>query len=395
MHPRSYLRAVAKSWWNVVTFVGGVLAIANGIGRLEAPRWLWLGLLIAGLVLAQLQVALRGTQAPLETPEPGLGTLKTNDKSGPGLATWRRGDSASVLELDPPLAATTVRVEESPAHLQVRLDPLMLASEVYPYSYAAVVAPSEKALPVRVALAARMPTEDEVGVGSAEHEAFENAVTNSLLERWIVAETTVRGHVPYEHSWRPVDPTTSWVITLKRPPARLQFQDEWTVDAQAQLSLRPTVGGGAGWMTMILDSVIRPAREELSGSRPLSFQEFFELIYVMVSSLLDEIGPAIAKPLAGVFELLAVSVVAIPTGGMFNDFVPFDGINGERADGSRDVPGAQWSPKSRAEIDDPMARAASIRAWITRILRDSGFIRGYERDVELLEVPSLAPPVLD
>jgi hypothetical protein len=184
----------------------------------------------------------------------------------------------------------------------------------------------------------------------------------------------------------------SWIVTLRRPAVRFQVQKEWTIDAQAQITLRPTTGPvPAGWLTLLLDAVVRPTTSAGAPSRPLSLQDFYELLYVMLSSLLDEIGPRAVTALTGSFDLLALAAVATPTGAMFNDFVPFDWINGERAEGSGDVPGAQWTAKTLDEIADPEARAASLRAWLVRILRDSGFIRGYERDIDQLEPPRLPP----
>ena len=51
MHPRDYFHSVVKSWWNVVGIVGGVLGIVSGISSIDAPRWLWIGLLVMGLVV--------------------------------------------------------------------------------------------------------------------------------------------------------------------------------------------------------------------------------------------------------------------------------------------------------------------------------------------------------
>jgi len=111
----------------------------------------------------------------------------------------------------------------------------------------------------------------------------------------------------------------------------------------------------------------------------------------MLSSLLDEVGPAIIPQVTARsdFELLSVGAVVLPTAAMLSEFVLFGGRRWQRAEGSGDVPGAEWYPRSRDEIDDPTQRAANIRQWITRILRDSGFVRGYERDIDLLRPPRL------
>lgn len=392
MDVRAYLRAVLKSWWNVMTAVGVILGVVTGASGIDAPRWLWIALIGGGIVFAQFQAARRALHTGLrqELPPAELTRQGPADLIPPSpalsLAEARSVARATALPTTP-----ATEGDAAPQTLK-DLDPLLLRGRIYPYSYARVVDPSDKALPIRVALAARVPTEHELGIGPSEHEAFEEAVATSLFEHWILGQTTLRGRAGYERFWRAVDPTMSWIVTLKRPAVSLQIQKGWTVDAQAQLSLRPDpLPGVAGWLTLILDAVVRPADEVVERSRPLGLQELFELIYVMTASLLDEIGPASVKPLAGRYELLSFAVIITPTGATFNDFVPFDWISGDRADGSRDVPGAEWSPSSQAEIDDPEARADGIRRWITRILRDSGFIRGYEADIERLQPPTPPP----
>jgi hypothetical protein len=234
-----------------------------------------------------------------------------------------------------------------------------------------------------------MPAKPESGIGSTDQQSFEDAVADSSFERWILEETAVRGRAGYEHFWSPVDPTRSWIVTLKRPPAAM-IPEGWTLDARAVLNLQRTqVPHPTGWLRLHLDSVIRPTDAILDRHRPLSLQEFYEQLYVMLSTLLDEIGPAIFPQITGrhEYEPLSVGAVVIPSASMFNEFIPLGGQGWQRAEGSGDVSGAEWYPTSRDEVDEPDRRAESIRNWITRIARDSGFVRGYERDIELLQPP--------
>jgi hypothetical protein len=55
VEPREYLWQVATSWWNLITALGAALAILSGVSGVHTPWWLWLALIIGGLLLAQYQ----------------------------------------------------------------------------------------------------------------------------------------------------------------------------------------------------------------------------------------------------------------------------------------------------------------------------------------------------
>jgi hypothetical protein len=394
MHLRTYVRTVALSWWNLMAVAGATLAIVGGVTGIDTPWWLWLALILGGVVLAQAQAATKAVHGG-EAKELGPSELVAIDEAEVVELTPTGFHEAvsPVAALGAYEAASPSRSPSGPTRLR-ELDPTILRGRVYPYMYSRVVDPTEKALPVRVALAARIPSDVAAEIESDGHQAFEDAVATSVIERWILSQTTL-GRPDYQHLWEPVDPNTSWIATLRRPPVRL-MQKGWTLDAQAAVISRATsTPGVGGWLTMTLDTVIRPTEQEMERSRPLSFEELYELAYVMTSAMLDEIGPAVSMGIVGEYDLLSLATLIMPTAGSFGEFVPLDWINGQRATGTGDVPGAEWYPASRDEIDDPDARAESLRRWFKKILRDSGFIRGYDADIARLKPPGRLPPAPD
>jgi hypothetical protein len=354
-----------------MALAGGALAIASGASGIDTPRWLWLTLVIGGVVLAQAQVA-RAIHDPEDRPE-----LTERVVEAP-----RR--TAAIENASPPEAedATATPSAPSPADPTVVLQPELLQGRIYPYMQNPVVQTTERALPVRVAAAAAIPQNLVAEIDGRAHDVFENAVATSLLERWILAMTT-RGRPDLNHYWEPVDPARTWISTLRRPPARLE--KGWTLDAQAAVSVRPTqTPGTAQWLTIILDAVVREGDDGAKFGRPLSFEDLYQLVCVMTSAVLDEIAPPTAAAVAGGYRLLSFAAVITPTGTSFSNFVPLDQIDGQRAQGSGDVSGAEWAPRSLAEIATADMRAVAIRQWFKRIVRDSGFIRGYEDEIERL-----------
>jgi hypothetical protein len=395
MQPREYLRRVATSWWNVVTALGAALAILSGVSGVHTPWWVWFALIIGGLLLAQYQTfqkaGARSSKVaathlePLMEAHPDSSAATPTESAAPGESAGAELQRRTVQTS--PLQAARAKVEAE----SMELEPMWLQGQMYPYMYSPVVDATEKALATRVAITVQMPAKPEVGIGSSDQQAFEDAVADSSFERWILDETTVRRRPGFMHFWRPVDPTRSSIVTLKRPSAAM-VPDGWTLDARAVLNLQLTqVPHPAGWMRLHLDSVIRPTDAILDRHRPLSLQEFFEQLYVMLSALLDEIGPAIVPRIIArpAHEPLSVGAVVIPSASMFNDYFPLGGRGWQRAEGSGDVPGAEWYPTARNEVADANRRAESIRKWMTKIVRDSGFVRGYERDIELLQPPTV------
>jgi hypothetical protein len=242
---------VAKSWWNAVTIAGGALGILSGASQIEVPWWLWLGLIIVGLTLAQVQVALRGPRA---SPQEDVSPTELGARGGVS-------DDVVLLADETPFVPTRavpldLEAVEAPVRAETpELDPLWLRGRVLPYHYAQVVSPTETALPIRVAVAARVST----------------------------------GNEP--------EPAKSWIVTLRRPGAPMQMQTKWTLDAQAQINLRPVpVHGRAGWMTLILDVVLRPTIEVVERGRPLSLEELFQLIYVISRSTQVPAGGVGSRP---------------------------------------------------------------------------------------------------
>src|SRR6266540_975826 len=82
MQPREYLRRVATSWWNLVTALGAGLAILSGVSGVHTPWWLWLALIIGGLLLAQYQAFQNaGVQPSIRAVTPAEPATQTHPKS--------------------------------------------------------------------------------------------------------------------------------------------------------------------------------------------------------------------------------------------------------------------------------------------------------------------------
>lgn len=175
MHLRRYLDLVARSWWNLMALVGGVLGIASGVSGVDSPRWLWLTLVVGGVVLAQAQVA-------RAIHEPGAAT-QTEGQVGEARQLTAVIEGAAAPESTAAIAA------RSPGAIGV-LQPELLQGRVYPYMQSPVVQTTERALPVRVAAAAAVPQNLVVEIDGRAQDVFENAVATSLLERWVLAMTT-------------------------------------------------------------------------------------------------------------------------------------------------------------------------------------------------------------
>jgi len=110
----------------------------------------------------------------------------------------------------------------------------------------------------RAALAARIPLDPEPILRSREQQEFEDAVATSTLESLVVDLTSPLRRTTSEASWRRVDPTMSWIVTLARPPATI-IVDGWTADARAAVSLRHSISvAPLDWLILNMDVAIRP-----------------------------------------------------------------------------------------------------------------------------------------
>jgi hypothetical protein len=287
--------------------------------------------------------------------------------------------------------ATTGAVTESSWR---NLDPMVLRGRIYPYTYSPIIRSDEQALVSRVALAARVPVDPEPIFRSREQQEFEDAVATSTLESLVLDLTSPLRRTTWEHFWRRVDPTKSWIVTLGRPPATL-IVDGWTAEARAAISLRhsPSVVP-LDWLILNLDVAIRPRHAVLSAEQhvPLSLDDVFALLYVPMAALLEGVAPRILPGITGMrdYELLAVGLLLIPNGDELSRYVRLDFNAGGRAQDACDASGIEWYARSLDEVDAPDARAATIRRRVDALFSDGGYW-DYEDSVERLEVPRLPP----
>ena len=296
--------------------------------------------------------------------------------------TWDPIDRA-----DQPSSAHAPQTPVLPA-----LEPQILRGRFYPYMYAPSVDSTERALAIRGVIAGRIPRDPEPFLSSDDEQAYEDAVANSFVESWLLNGTSHSRRASPEHWWRAVEPTRSTVVSLLRPRAPMII-DGWTLEGRSSLSIRPSQSiEPPGWAVLTVDAVIRPTSDE-PRSRPLALEEFAGLIYTQLTSLLDELAPATFPRVAATdgYEILAIAMVTTASGMSFSDFVALSRSNWGRAEGSYDPSGAEWEPTSFSQIDGPDSRAATVRAWVSKLLRDSGF-RGHEADVSRFEMPQLQKP---
>jgi hypothetical protein len=119
----------------------------------------------------------------------------------------------------------------------------------------------------------------------------------------------------------------------------------------------------------------------------LSLEDLYAAIYALVTSLLDEIAPAVLPKIvrADDYEALSFGCVVVPNADSFSTYFPLDWHGGRRADDAYDVAGAEWYPDSLTDLS-PANRAETIRSWVGQIIRDSGYY-GFED-----ALPKLQPP---
>ncbi len=297
----------------------------------------------------------------------------------------RRGQGAP----EPP-PATLVQAQPTTA-----LEPALLRGRILPATYGTLIRSDERALLSRVALAAAVPTTPEPTLRSATQQLFEDTVAGSPLERFLHEFTSPLPRPDPEHFWRLVEPTKSWIITAARPTARM-IVDGWTVEAQAAISLKhqPSIQP-IGWAKLHLDVAIRPLADTPEpGAKkwiPLSLDDLFALVYIPLSTLLDEVAPTVIASITGEpLRVLSVGCLVLPNGDPFSRYVRFSTYAQGRIEGATDASAIDWYPPTLDEIVPPDARAEAVRRRIEGLFVDGGF-RGFEQAIERLEVPVLRP----
>ena len=271
-----------------------------------------------------------------------------------------------------------------PRPAEPQLQPQLLRGRIFPNSYAACADASEKVLVVRAALAAQLPQDPAPTLDSDDEETCLTLVAGSSLEAW-AERTTSAG----TGTWRAVDPSNSFVVTLRRPPAPSRVGG-WQIECRAFVTVAPDhYGTASGYGTLLLDVLFRPTVEELQPPN-LTLQELFDLMFMLPVALVDQVG---APLFAGLSRGADSSVLATTTlvqsyGQALGGFVKLEQDGWRRAEGSHDRQGCEWEPTGYPDLLSPERRADSLRVWFKKLLRDSG-IRGHDAEIDAMPVPQL------
>lgn len=283
-----------------------------------------------------------------------------------------------------------VEPEEVRAPAHVALQPEILRGRILPSMYAPIVRGDERALVFRVAYAAAAPTAPEPKFRSEDQDVFEGALDASSLERLLHSMTSPLPRRTEALSWQLVEPTKSWILTASRPAARM-IVDGWTIEGRASVTLKPAPSiGPPGWLILVLDAAIRPVDDSDPAVRgkewtPLSLDEFAELLYVLLATLLDEVGPAIVGRITD-SPPLAISCLALPNGDELTRYLRLERYAHRRVDGATGPHAIDWHVTSMADVETPEARFAAIRDRVEELFADGGY-RGYESALTQLSVP--------
>ncbi len=223
-----------------------------------------------------------------------------------------------------------------------------------------------------------------------------DALANSQLESFLQGLTTYARRPQPEHFWELVDPTKTWVITAARSSAPMSGIDGFAVEGHAAVALEhhPSVVP-LGWLILHVDVEIRPkfeSRPDVIEPIPLSLDDLFSLVYVPLTTLLDEIAPAVLPAISGDQpNLLAVGCMVMSHGDPFGRYVALEHYADRRISGSTDPAAFEWYPASLEEIVTTDARTAAVRERVEALFIVGGY-RGFERVLQRLTPPALAPP---
>lgn len=355
---------------------------ASGSISLGNVRLLNRGLeLLAALEQQSDQLRINGGGAASEQPasSPAGGSGVSSEQSLPV------GEPGQETELKPEPEA---KPEERP---QPVFQPELLRGRILPWIYAQALDSQEPGFVCRVALAANTPTNPEPTLRSSDWDAFEREVNLTSFEVALHDWVTPVPLRPAEMYWELTEPTKNYCMTASRP-ARKMFVQGFTIGGRASLSLRPAqTVGPPGWMIFALDTVICPDSDTLTEDegRPLSPHDLANLVYVMLTSLLDELAPKLL-PLVGASHPTAVSCLALPNGDKFSRYLDLSRFAARRVNGATGPYAIDWSPASHEEVSTPNARFDAIRQQIELLFTSGGF-RGYDQTLNTLEAPRVQP----
>ena len=330
-----------------------------------------------GVVLSKVKNARPGNENISELSEPQPTAMS-------GVYRPTAPEAREALDAMGAALAGSERAVTEPRPVGPQLQPELLRGRIFPNSYAACVDASQKVLVVRAALAAQLPEDPAPTIDSDDEETFLSLVAGSSLEAW-AEQTTSAG----TGTWRAVDPSDSFVVTLRRPPAPSAV-DRWQIECRAFVTVAPDhYGTASGRGNLLFDVLFRPTVEE-SQPPSLSLQELFELMFMLPAALVDQVGAPLFERLSRGADstVLSTTTLVQSYGLALGGFVKLEQDGWGRAEGSHDRQGGEWEPTDCPDLLSPERRADSLRVWFKKLLRDSG-IRGHDAEIDAMPVPQL------
>jgi hypothetical protein len=265
-------------------------------------------------------------------------------------------------------------------------EPELLRGRIFPNGYAPCVDNSETALAIRAGMAARLPVDPAPAIDANDERTFLDLVSASSLEGWAEQATSVPGE-----PWRAIYPSSSYVVTLRRPAVRLDAEG-WELECRAFVTVAPYHFGGvgAGHGFLLLDTLLRPIAD---ASPVLDLAALAELMFMLPDALAGQIGAELFRLLSrgARSDVLGVSVLLQSYGATLGRFVELDNDGWSRTEGSYEQGGGEWELRDYHELVSPHARAASLRRWLKKLFRDSG-IRGHDASVDSMSLPAVSEP---
>lgn len=358
---REYVSEVVRSWWARASFLVGGVGLVLALAEVALPSGLlWVLVVIAALI------------APFRAFE---------------------RVRAQRDELAREIAESEVQPEELPT-----FQPGLLMGRLLPSVNYAVLPGSERGLVMRAGLAFALESQPRP-FDTEMQRAFEDAVAASAAEGWIHELTSSIPLVREERFWRPTQPTRGNVVTVRRPAAAI-LHWAYTVEGWCRLNVQTSMlPGASGHGHLVLDAVIRPSEspdpatastDADPGGHPLAFEDLYVALHVLQVATIEQIADRVLPALLGSDEWLpsAYAVVVIANGGSVADYVALESRRWSRAEGSFDPTGGDWYAESESALRTPAERDAQIKAWLARLLRDSGY-SGFEHDIDRLQPPRM------
>lgn len=243
----------------------------------------------------------------------------------------------------------------------------------------------EEGLGVRVALSARTTAAGAQVLGTAVHESLESALYESPFESWLRSSTDVfhgrRGDI---ETWRRSGFNTSSVVTFEREPAKL-IDEHYFLKAQCVLDA-PHGPARGGLVTLLLGVAFQPTEQVV---QTLGLEELYELTHILFATAVDVVGASVFPDVVGtgLWQSDGPHLHLDPgSSRTLADYIHFSGVR--RPSSSRDLTAAALEVEYGENIRDVERRDIIIKAWLVKLLLDSGY-SGPEQRVEALRRPAL------